>query len=60
MSSVTEWLDCEQAYSDALGAEGRREEKGACPIRELHRELAHMATEYCVVFFTPIISYDDI
>ena len=49
MSSVTEWLACEQAYSEALGA-GSREEKGACPIQEPHRELAHTATEYCVVF----------
>ena len=53
MSSVTEWLACEQAYSEALGA-GSREKKGACPIQEPHRELAHTATEYCIVFWPPL------
>lgn len=53
MSSVTAWLDCEQAYSEALGA-GSREKKGACPIQEPHRELAHTATEYCIVFWLPL------
>ena len=53
MSSVTEWLACEQAYSEALGA-GSQEKKGACPIQEPHRELAHTATEYCIVFWLPL------